>query len=136
MGEFVNKKSRLDGKRIAYVAVSSRAMLRTVYVALLLCLIYCCRTCNSFHNQIQRRSTLPHMMASLGQNNFGDIMGEPSGIETYITLGESGDRFTALERIVLTANGNLQRIMSAYYGAPVVVDIIKCKSIKDMLYDR
>jgi hypothetical protein len=47
---------------------------------------------------------------TLGADNFGDIMG---GCETHVMLGGS---FTPMERVVLTANGNLQRIMSAYYG--------------------
>ncbi len=110
--------------------------MKAVSVILFVCIILCYQHCESYIRiNSQRRSALPRW-ASFGPNNFGDIMGGPSGIETYITLGESGDRFTALERIVLTANGNLQRIMSAYYGAPVVVDIIKCDLIKDMVYDR
>ena len=39
------------------------------------------------------------------QNHFGDIM---SHIQTEVLL--NGD-FSPLERIVLTANGNLQRIL-------------------------
>ena len=71
-----------------------------------------------------------------GPDNFGDIMG---GCETSIVVGGS---FTALERVVLTANGNLQRIMSAYYGSPVTVRVKRCdkvagnEAVGKMLYDR
>ena len=39
---------------------------------------------------------------------LGDIMG---GCETRVSVGEDGEMLTPLDRIVLTANGNLQRIM-------------------------
>ena len=70
----------------------------------------------------------------LGPDNFGDIMG---GCETSIVVG---GQFTPMERVVLTANGNLQRIMSAYYGSPVTVGVRRCEKVHDekikMLYDR
>lgn len=70
-----------------------------------------------------------------GANNFGDIMG---GCETHVVVDGT---FTPLERVVLTANGNLQRIMSAYYGAPVTVKVRRCDRVGDGkfgfgLYDR
>lgn len=52
-------------------------------------------------------------------NHFGDILA-PREITTVLPAG-----FTGLERIVLSANGNLQRLMSAYYNSPVSVEIIK-----------
>jgi len=42
---------------------------------------------------------------SYGENNFGDITG---GLETLVMVGGS---FSPMERIVISANGNLQRIM-------------------------
>lgn len=36
------------------------------------------------------------------------------------------EEFSPVERIVLTANGNLQRILSAYFGAPITVKINEC----------
>lgn len=69
---------------------------------------------------------------TLGQNNFGDLMVK-SGLETSVLIDGS---YEPLERVVLTANGNLQRIMSAYYGKPVVVDVIKCDKIGEREYDR
>ena len=95
--------------------------------------------CNkSFTNQMNRHTprTRNNMILmdnnnnkkvmTYGADNFGDVMG---GCETNMIVGGS---FTPLERIVITANGNLQRIMSAYYGAPVIVSIIKCDPIKDI----
>ena len=61
-----------------------------------------------------------------GADNFGDLMG---GCETNVVVYGS---FTPFERIIITANGNLQRIMSAYYGAPVTVNIIKSNPISDI----
>jgi len=56
-----------------------------------------------------RTSIAPHL---------GDIMSSRS---TTVLLS---DEFTSLERIVLTANGNLQRIVSAYHNKPVTVEIL------------
>jgi chorismate-pyruvate lyase len=66
-----------------------------------------------------------------GQNNFGDLLG---GCETRVDVGTG--EFSPLERIVLSANGNLQRIMSAYFGLSVKVNILKCDKIGAMEYDR
>ena len=44
--------------------------------------------------------------------------------------------FSPFERVILTANGNLQRIMSAYYGAPVHVKINKCVQVESQVFDR
>lgn len=73
------------------------------------------------------------LASSYGPNNFGDIMG---GCETQVLVGGS---FTPMERIVLSANGNLQRVMSAYYGAPVTVIVKRCDKLdvpNKALYDR
>jgi hypothetical protein len=37
--------------------------------------------------------------------------------------------FSPLERVLLTANGNLQRIISAYYDAQVSVEVVKCDRV-------
>ncbi|TPX35353.1 hypothetical protein SmJEL517_g02203 [Synchytrium microbalum] len=50
--------------------------------------------------------------------HLGDVM---SSRETFVSLS---DEFTPMQRILLTANGNVQRILSAYYNAPVTVDIL------------
>ncbi|KAI8818384.1 uncharacterized protein EV422DRAFT_589745 [Fimicolochytrium jonesii] len=49
-----------------------------------------------------------------------------SSRETSITFPPG---FTPLERILLTANGNVQRILSAYYNAKIVVKIIKNEKV-------
>jgi len=51
---------------------------------------------------------------------LGDIMGMSHG-----GLARFG-RFAPLERVLLTANGNLQRIVSSYYDAPVRVEVLRC----------
>ena len=57
-----------------------------------------------------------------------------SNLETSVEV--SSDDFSPFERVVITANGNLQRIMSAYYGAPVSVRIIRCNEISPRVFDR
>lgn len=44
--------------------------------------------------------------------------------------------YSPMERVILTANGNLQRILSAYYGLPVSVEVIMCEKTKPMTYAR
>ena len=44
-----------------------------------------------------------------------------SATETFLSLP---DTFSPLQRVLLTANGNVQRIISSYYNAPVNVDIL------------
>ena len=68
--------------------------------------------------------------SSLGENNFGDIMG---GCETHVTVEGS---LTPMERVVMTANGNLQRIMSAHYDAPVFVRVLKCDRLNSTTFGR
>lgn len=112
-------------------------VLMYVVVVLLTALL----TCNSFSNDMNKHMKFTSLrttsniilmnsnnnkVMTYGADNFGDVMG---GCETNMIVGGS---FTPLERIVITANGNLQRIMSAYYGAPVIVNIIKCDPIKDI----
>ncbi|KAF9976404.1 hypothetical protein BGZ65_007851 [Modicella reniformis] len=65
---------------------------------------------------IFERSPSPPIVKIPG--HFGDIM---SKRETTLTLP---DGFTGLERIILTANGNLQRLISAYFNATVSVTIL------------
>ncbi|CAO3583395.1 unnamed protein product [Absidia cylindrospora] len=47
---------------------------------------------------------------------------ELSSKNVFVRLPES---FTPLERMILQASGNLQRLISAYYNVPSHVDIIK-----------
>ncbi|KAL6063923.1 Mu-NS [Balamuthia mandrillaris] len=65
-------------------------------------------------------------------DHFGDILA-PREIATTLPEGYNG-----LERIVLAANGNLQRIMSAYYNSKVTVQILKSerRAGESNVYDR
>uniref|UniRef100_A0A1D1YT43 tRNA dimethylallyltransferase n=1 Tax=Anthurium amnicola TaxID=1678845 RepID=A0A1D1YT43_9ARAE len=56
-------------------------------------------------------------------NNFGDVM---SLRATTLLLP---NEFSGLERICLTANGNLQRILSSWFNKTVTVDVIKNISV-------
>ncbi|KAJ3255995.1 hypothetical protein HK103_005802 [Boothiomyces macroporosus] len=64
--------------------------------------------------------------------HLGDIM---ALTETNTIL--SGD-YSPLERICLTANGNLQRILSSYFNSKVTVGIIKNEKLNqtNLVYDR
>ncbi|CAM9738040.1 unnamed protein product, partial [Phaeothamnion confervicola] len=48
------------------------------------------------------------------------------------------DCFPPLERVVLTANGNLQRVVSSYYNSAVTVSIVRCAETEagSGVYDR
>ena len=54
------------------------------------------------------------------------MLRENRGCETDVSISPE---FTNIERMILTANGNLQRIMSAYYGSPIKVEVIKSEPI-------
>ncbi|GBB84962.1 hypothetical protein RclHR1_11550004 [Rhizophagus clarus] len=70
---------------------------------------------NKLKNDTDPRKTIP--------NNFGDVM---SSRTTTLLLP---DEFSGLERICLTANGNLQRILSSWFNKTVKVDIVKNDSV-------
>lgn len=75
-------------------------------------------------------------------DSYGDLMAR-SLSSTHLSFPS---HFSPLERILLAANGNLQRILSAYYNAPVTVQVIKCLRSPDspctptpdrpVIYDR
>jgi len=94
-----------------------------------------------------------------GEGSLGDIMSSydtntemDARIDTPIQSGlvtnsggtllqsfgsKTGGYLTPLERIALTANGNLQRIFSSYYDAPVHIHVDYCqKSSSDNVWDR
>lgn len=82
--------------------------------------------------------------------NFGDIMSqdedaqidsiEPSksGLVTLDggTLASKFGVTSRLDRMALTANGNLQRLFSSFYDAPVRVVVDRCEQTSDELWDR
>ena len=63
----------------------------------------------------------------------GDALSHDEGLVTtaggtlQARFGEKIPRMSPLERIALTSNGNLQRIFSSYYDAPVHVHVDRCE---------
>ena len=49
---------------------------------------------------------------------------DPAALATTATLPHS-QLFTPIERVILTANGNLQRILSAYYDEAITVTVLR-----------
>ncbi|KAJ3083291.1 hypothetical protein HK102_001147 [Quaeritorhiza haematococci] len=60
----------------------------------------------------------PSSGAGVLTGHMGDIMSSRQSNSTLL-----GGGFSPLERVVLTSNGNLQRILSAYFNAVITVDI-------------
>ena len=46
------------------------------------------------------------------------------------------ERFSPLERVALSAEGDLQRIISSFYNAPVAVTIKRCAEVTPEVFDR
>ena len=80
--------------------------------------------------EMNRNDETNVMMKKKIPEHFGDILG---GTTSFSPLPKI---FTSLERIVLLANGNLQRIVSAFYNAEVSVRIKKNERIGRGTYDR
>jgi hypothetical protein len=57
------------------------------------------------------------------ESGLGDISG---GLETTMDYLPN---FTPLERIAITATGNLQRIFSSYYNSPVTVSCVRNEEV-------
>ena len=64
------------------------------------------------------------------ESSLGDLTG---GLETTT---QYLPEFSPMERIVLTANGNLQRLISSYYNSPVIVECIESKEVGDGVFHR
>jgi chorismate-pyruvate lyase len=88
---------------------------------------------NNPSSSIQQSTT-----AGAGTGTFGDIMSQPNNgnadllfrdglvtSETY-SLEDIYGISNPLDRMAVTANGNLQRLFSSYYDAPVVVEMVHC----------
>ena len=59
--------------------------------------------------------------------HMGDLMSTgPSASSSFAALPDS---FAPLERVLLTANGNLQRIISSYYNCTVTVRLIHNRNV-------
>ena len=65
---------------------------------------------------------------------LGDIMGGDS--LSHTELRQPLHDFSALQRIVLSANGNLQRLVSSYYNSPVTVSVRMHEKTGDGEYAR
>lgn len=79
--------------------------------------------------------------------NFGDIMSPKSSdadilFRDGLITSESNSLAKVygihhpMDRIAVTANGNLQRIVSSYYDAPVTVTLKHCHPVEDGIWDR
>jgi len=88
---------------------------------------------------LENATSLPPSTGATGSTagSFGDIMSPTindadllfqDGLvtsETY-SLEETYGISNPLDRMAITANGNLQRLFSSYYDAPVVVEMLHC----------
>lgn len=94
-------------------------------------------------------ATAKASVISSGRNNFGDIMSPTvddedvlcrDGLVTSSTysLAKRYGIHHPLDRMAVTANGNLQRLFSSYYDAPVTVIVDHCIPTKgdDSCWDR
>ena len=61
---------------------------------------------------------------------FGDVMGG------YRTTVPFLPQFTPLERMAITATGNLQRLISSFYNLPVTVNCVRNEPLADRVYTR
>ena len=52
------------------------------------------------------------------------------------SLPHGFDHFPALDRVVLTANGNLQRLVSSFNNAPVKVNVLRNIRVAHGKYNR
>mmetsp|Transcript_5899 Transcript_5899/g.9180 ORF Transcript_5899/g.9180 Transcript_5899/m.9180 type:complete len:392 (+) Transcript_5899:1063-2238(+) len=57
-------------------------------------------------------------------NHYGDVM---AGMDTAVSVNRKG--LSPFERVLATANGNVQRLLSSYLNEPVVVEIIDTGSL-------
>jgi hypothetical protein len=87
---------------------------------------------------LQDKKENPHTPSSSSDGNFGDIMSPTSddaellfrdGLVTSETssLAKVYGIHHPLDRMAVTANGNLQRLFSSYYDAPVQVSVQYCR---------
>ena len=66
---------------------------------------------------------------------LGDIMGG-GFLATPNDLRIAMRRFTPMQRVVLSANGNLQRLVSSYYNLPVTVTAVYNRRVAHGSYER
>lgn len=58
-----------------------------------------------------------------------------SSLQTFSVIPNAA-LFSPLERIVITANGNLQRILSAFHNMPISVAVLKSEYRGENFFDR
>ena len=66
--------------------------------------------------------------------HLGDVGG--TDLAADLALARGPISFSPLERIVLTANGNLQRILASYHDAPVAVEVLAHERVRLGLWRR
>jgi chorismate-pyruvate lyase len=82
-------------------------------------------------DEVKTHATTSSSFATIRED--GDALSHDEGLVTtaggtlQARFGEKIPRMSPLERIALTSNGNLQRIFSSYYDAPVHVHVDRCE---------
>jgi len=79
----------------------------------------------------------PKRQRSAEESNAGSL-GDLMGGQCLDDVGERIplDSFTPMQRVVLSANGNLQRLVSSYHDSPVSVSVKYSRSRGDGWYER
>ena len=68
-----------------------------------------------------------------GRPCLGDIAGfRPLLSSANVPL----EAFSPLQRVVLSANGNLQRLISSFYNLPVTVTCVRNEPLAERVYSR
>ena len=106
----------------------------------------CCRVSDAFTGFIRQRTSRRFLLDASKQTNSADGAIGSDGLGEGSALGDlTGGlettapflpNFSPLERIALTATGNLQRLISSYYNSPVNVTCVRNVEVEDGVYDR
>jgi hypothetical protein len=93
---------------------------------------------NTDENKRQIAGTMGDIMSSESIISDSKRMSEIGGLTTSDggTLASKYGICSKLDRMAVTANGNLQRLFSSYYDAPVSVVVESCKQRTPELWDR
>lgn len=75
-----------------------------------------------------------HSVLDEASAHLGDVGGTDLAADLALIRGPIS--FSPLERIALTANGNLQRILASYHDAPVVVEVLAHDRVSIGLWRR
>ena len=90
----------------------------------------CPRTCMSMH--------ATRACAPCAQPGWQEVSSTGGGyvVKPNVTYMELPDGFSQLERILLTANANVERIIGSYYNMPTVVHVMQNYRREPCVYDR